>query len=140
MGSRAVVREVVVIDPVDLEKIRDAARRAGAETAEVPPFRGIGTVMTSLLVVGDAVAVGRVRDEVERCRGGLVFDLRSGAIRPIHRSRALRYGELTVIAVDGVIQIPRYDGEVVAALTRLASGRGETTVAMVNETAVSLVR
>ncbi|MEV8375223.1 hypothetical protein AB0P21_20990 [Kribbella sp. NPDC056861] len=129
-----------MIDPVDLEEIRETARRAGAEMAEVPPFRGIETVMTSLLVVGDAAAVGVVQDEVERRRGGLVFDLRVGAIRPIHRSRALRQGELKVVAVDGVVRIERCDSEVIAALTRLASGRGEKTVAMVNEAAVSLVR
>jgi hypothetical protein len=140
VGSGEVVREVVVIDPVDLEEIRETARRAGAEMAEVPPFRGIETVMTSLLVVGDAAAVGLVQAEVERRRGGLVFDLRVGAIRPIHRSRALRQGELKVVAVDGVVRIEQCDGELISALTKLASGRGAKTVAMVNETAVSRVR
>jgi len=140
VGSGQAVREVVVIDPVDLEEIRETARRAGARLAEVPPFRGIETVMTSLLLVGDAMAVGRVQEEVERRRGGLVFDLRVGAMRPIHRSRAVAYGELAVYAVDGVARIERCGGELIAALTKLASSRGEKTVAMVKETAASRVR
>ncbi|NEA37484.1 hypothetical protein [Streptomyces sp. SID13031] len=140
MRSAEAVREVVVVDPVDLEAIRETARQAGVELADVPPFRGIQTVMASVLVVGDVGAVDLVREEVERRRGGLVFDLRAGALRPIHRSRALRHGELEVVAVDGVLRIADCDGELIAALTRLASGRGEKTVAMVEETAVSPVR
>ena len=97
------VREVVVIDPVDLQAIRETAERVGVQTAEVPPFRGIQPVMASVLVVGERGAVGQVRAEVERRRGGLVFDLRVGAVRPIHRSRALGHGELKVVAADGTV-------------------------------------
>jgi hypothetical protein len=127
------VREVVVIDPVDLQAIRETAERVGVETAEVPPFRGIRPVKASVLVVGERAAVGQVRAEVERRRGGLVFDLRVGAVRPIHRSRALGHGELEVVAADGLVRVGECDPELVAALTRLASGRGEKTVACVRD-------
>ncbi|GAA0948402.1 hypothetical protein GCM10009554_46000 [Kribbella koreensis] len=127
------VREVVVIDPVDLQAIRETAERVGVQTAEVPPFRGIQPVMASVLVVGERGAVGQVRAEVERRRGGLVFDLRAGAVRPIHRSRALGHGELKVVAADGMVKVAQCDAELVAALTKLASGRGEKTVASVRD-------
>ncbi|MEV6409913.1 hypothetical protein [Kribbella sp. NPDC051718] len=127
------VREVVVIDPVDLQAIRETAERVGAQTAEVPPFRGIQPVMASVLVVGERGAVGQVRAEIERRRGGLVFDLRVGAVRPIHRSRALGHRELKVVAADGMVTVAECDTELVAALTRLASGRGEKTVASVRD-------
>ncbi|MFI5713999.1 hypothetical protein [Kribbella sp. NPDC051620] len=127
------VREVLVIDPVDLQAIRETAERVGARTAEVPPFRGIRPVMASVLVTGERGAVRQVRAEVERRRGGLVFDLRVGAVRPIHRSRALAHGELKVVAADGTVRVAECDAELVAALTRLASGRGETTVANVRD-------
>lgn len=127
------VREVVVIDPVDLQAIRETAELVGVETAEVPPFRGIQPVMAAVLVVGEPGAVRQVRAEVDRRRGGLVFDLRVGAVRPIHRSRALGHGELHVVAADGTVRLAECDAELIAALTRLASGRGEKTVACVRD-------
>ncbi|WP_328328558.1 hypothetical protein OHA70_03830 [Kribbella sp. NBC_00382] len=127
------VREVVVIDPVDLPAIRETAERVGVVTAEVPPFRGIRPVKASVLVVGEPGAVRQVRAEVDRRRGGLVFDLRLGAVRPIHRSRLLGHGELQVVAADGVVRVAECDAELIEALTRLASGRGEKTVACVRD-------
>jgi hypothetical protein len=127
------VREVVVIDPVDLQAIRRTAEEVGAELAEVPPFRGIEPVTAALLLVGAPGAVEAVQLEIERRKGGLVFDLRAGAVRPIHRSKAVAYGEATVFALDGVVRIPEYSGQQAAALTRLASGRGAKTVALVHD-------
>jgi hypothetical protein len=127
------VREVVVVDPVDLQAIRETAAEVGAEMAEVPPFRGIQAVMASVLVVGAPGAVGHVRAEVERRRGGLVFDLRVGAMRPIHRSRAVGHGELEVVAADGTVRLAEGGAALIEALTRLASGRGEKTVACVRD-------
>jgi hypothetical protein len=127
------VREVVVVDPVDLQAIREAAERVGVEAAEVPPFRGIRAVMASVLVVGDPGAVREVRAEADRRRGGLVFDLRAGAVRPIHRSRALGHEELKVVAADGTVRVADCDAGLIEALTRLASGRGEKTVACVHD-------
>jgi len=127
-----VVREVVVVEAVDLGGIRETAGRAGVEVAEVPPFRGIAVVTTALLLVGSSVAVAQVQGEIERRRGGQVFDLRAGAARPIHRTKALRYGEVRIVAADGEVRCR--GGEVTAVLTRLASGRGEKTVALVLDT------
>jgi hypothetical protein len=84
-------------------------------------------------VTGERGAVGQVRAEVERRRGGLVFDLRVGAVRPIHRSRTLGHGELKVVVADGMVRVAECDAELVAALTSLASGRGDTTVACVRD-------
>ncbi len=118
-----------MVEPVDLGVIREAAGRVGVEVAEVPPFRGIAVVTTALLLVGSRVAVAQVQEEVERRRGGQVFDLRADAARPIHRTKALRYGEVKIVAVDGEVRCR--GGELIAVLTRLASGRGEKTVALV---------
>lgn len=133
-GDMSVIREVVVVDPADLEAIRQAASTVGVELVEVPPFRGIEPVMTTVLLVGSPVAVAQVRLEIERLRGGQVFDLRVGAPRPIHRTKALSFGEVRILAADGDVWVARGGGELIAALTRVASGRGEKTVAMVLDT------
>jgi hypothetical protein len=62
-----------------------------------------------------------------------VFDLRVGAMRPIHRSRALSHGELKVVAADGTVRLAESSAGLIEALTRLASGRGEKTVACVRD-------
>ncbi|WP_020392603.1 hypothetical protein [Kribbella catacumbae] len=53
---------------------------------------------------------------------------------PAPTQRALSFAEVRIVAADGDVWVARGGGELIAALTRLASGRGEKTVAMVLDT------
>lgn len=131
MESAEAVRELVMVDPVDLEAIRETARLVGAELAEMPPIRGIHAVTTAVLLVGVPRAVTQVQQEIERRKGGAVFDLRVGATRPIYRTKRLRQGTADVLTMDGRMRIAGCGADVNLALTQLASWRGPKTVGMV---------
>ncbi len=144
MTTEEASRQVVLIEPDDQAEARALAARAGVEVVEIPPFKGgVDPATVGLLLIGLPATVAAVGQEIERLRGGQVFDLRPGAARPVYRSRQLTYGLITVYAADGSVQITSYKpttilAELTAALTQLSNRAGDKTTASVRETVESL--
>lgn len=133
MSSEEATREILVIDLDELGEVETLAAEHGVEVTKIPPFRGMDAETVALLLVGVAAAIAALGQELERRRGGQVFDLRPGAARPIYRTKDLGYGFVTIFAADGTVRIAQYQpktivGELTAALGSLGSDDRQTTV------------
>lgn len=133
MSSEEVSREILLIEPNELNEVMTLAADHGVEVTKIPPFRGMDAETVALLLVGLTGAIAALGQEIERRRGGQVFDLRSGATKPMYRTQDLGYGFVTIFAADGTVRITQYQpttivGELTAALSSLGSDNRPTTV------------
>ena len=97
--------EFVVIEPEDLEYVRQAAVDNGVSIEEIPSegFEPITTVTLALL--GASAAVATVLHLIERRKGGQVIDLRPGAPKPIYRTPDLQFGLVLIHRLDGTVSV-----------------------------------
>ena len=97
--------EVVVVDPGDVDYLREVASENAVEATPLPQagFEPITTLTFALM--GSAFAVATVLYLVDRRKGGQVIDLRPGATKSIYRSTEVVYGLVVIIALDGSVRI-----------------------------------
>jgi hypothetical protein len=131
----------IVLERDELHLAQDLARRDGVRV-EVEPQPHVVEPMTAILVAGGALLVAKfVVDLIDRLRGGLVIDLRSGTRREIRRDRGVPYGWVTIITADGTVKVETHDAPRDAAerlLNQILSGALTTPTQIANAASEAL--
>jgi hypothetical protein len=96
---------ILVVDPEDLDYVREVAAEHGVEIEQMP-VRGIEPVSTiTLILLGGSLAVGTVVYLLDKAKGGQVIDLREGVQRKFYRTDDVAYGLVVIIASDGKVTV-----------------------------------
>jgi hypothetical protein len=94
----------IVVDPADIDDVRKLAMDNNAEV-EVVDQEGFTGFEVLLVIIGANAAVDKVLDEIDRRKGGQVFDLRPGAPRLAYRTTDVMYGFVAIIGADGSVNV-----------------------------------
>ena len=100
------------ISNLDGEELRDALQIASNKDIDlqVEPQPEIVEPVTAILIGGGVLLAAKfIVDLIEKLKGGVLIDLRPGALSLVRRDRAIPFGWATVIAVDGSVKIEIHD-------------------------------
>ncbi len=124
-------QSVVVLEPSQVQSVRELAAAHGVEVEQVPSL-GLEPVATvTLVLMGAAAAVGAVLHILEQRKGGQVIDLRAGAPKAFYRTPDVVYGTVVIVAQDGTVTVEVKEpdgmfGKVISTLPELLAGGGGT--------------